>query len=594
MALYDRNQKQLDEYELLENKITEQEKVLKKINKQYENLQKEELCISEKIKRMKNILDKKSLRKFKNFDLLNTLNKKNDNLIKDKIIKSDYDDKEMNQKISKLKKNIDLFKFHYRHTSNDINHLKEKRENLMKKQKIKNIPSSLQNQGSFILKNYKYSLNKNQNDLNLKIEELSKEYANNLKIQHYLEKVVKKYKIEYKSIFNNNENKNKEINNTVLIKNNENNNKNININNKNESDGDLDNIVDFKITEGNPFYTDEETNIPEMTNKFNNFQFCNFAYILFKNFESKNILLKESQTKIINPFLNAISQKNIQEIKYNNNSFNIIIDELTKIIMNLLDNTNKKNQKLISLFLGALLHNSNYKLSKLIDYINVLFSYTNDYSNEEEKYIINLQTKYKDQLESLYNILYQYICNNIYSQEQNNYIPLFTMKRIIEMNNIQLKDKYSEFLYYYMKKFYDPNSNLDDLDFDLLNNFFVLDSKDYNNKATTNSNKNESITEITNEEYEKKLKNAIDNIKRGLNRLNISFSEFIKKITYKAEIDSVSYECFNIENFDLLLKANDIILSELKLSCICNKYHITENLQVIDKNKIEKDIEKSI
>jgi hypothetical protein len=92
----------------------------------------------------------------------------------------------------------------------------------------------------------------------------------------------------------------------------------------------------------------------------------------------------------------------------------------------------------------------------------------------------------------------------------------------------------------------------------------------------------------------KKLKNAIDNIKRGLNRLNISFSEFIKKITYKAEIDSVSYECFNIENFDLLLKANDIILSELKLSCICNKYHITENLQVIDKNKIEKDIEKSI
>ena len=603
MVLYDRNQKKLNEYELLENKIIEQEKLIKKINKQYENLQKEEFCIAGKIKKLKNVLDKKNLRKIKNFDLINTLKKKNFHLSKDKIIMSDYDDKAMNLKIRKLKKNIDLFKFHYRHTNNDINHLKEKRENLMKKQKIKHIPSSLQNQGNLILNRYKYTFNKNQNTLNQNIEELSTEYANKLKIQRYLEKLMKKYEIEYKKVINNNENNIKENNNDILINNEnkiENNNENSNIinnksgNNKNENDGDLDNIIDFRITEGNPFYTDEETNIPEMTNKFNNFQFRNFAYILFKNFESKNILLKESQIKIINPFLDIISQKNIKDIKYNNNSFNIIIDELTKIIMNLLDNTNKKNQKLISLFLGALLHNSNYKLSKLIDYINVLFSYTNDYSNEEEKYIINLQTKYKDQLESLYNILYQYICNNIYSQEQNNYIPLFTMKRIIEMNNIQLKDKYSEFLYYYMKKFYDPNSNLDDLDFDLLNNFFVLDSKDYNNKATTNSNKNESITEITNEEYEKKLKNAIDNIKRGLNRLNISFSEFIKKITYKAEIDSVSYECFNIENFDLLLKANDIILSELKLSCICNKYHITENLQVIDKNKIEKDIEKSI
>ena len=52
-----------------------------------------------------------------------------------------------------------------------------------------------------------------------------------------------------------------------------------------------------------------------------------------KNFESKNILLKESQTKIINPFINIISQKDIKEIKYNNNSFNIIIEELTNIMM---------------------------------------------------------------------------------------------------------------------------------------------------------------------------------------------------------------------------------------------------------------------
>ena len=608
LAIYERNKKKLNEYDLLQNKIIEQEKVLKKVNKQYENLQKEEFLISENIKKMKNVLDKKNLRKFKNFDLLNTLNKKNDNLLKDKIITMEYDDQAMNKKISQLKKKIDLFKFHYRRTSNDINHLKEKRENVMKKRKIKNIPSSLKEQGHSILNKYKYTLNTNQKNLNQKIEELSTEYANKLKIQHYLEKLMKKYEIEYNKVINNNENKNnEETNNDVVNNNNENINENNNGNNnvlndqneneksKNQNDEDLDNIIHFRINEDNPFYTEEEANIPEMTNKFNNFQFCNFAYILFKNFESKNILLKESQIKILNPFLNVISQKNIKDIKYNNDSFNIIIDELTKIIMNVLENTNKKNQKLISLFLGALLHNSNYELSKLINYINLLFSYTNNYSNEEEIYISKLQIKYKDQLKLLYHKLFQYIKYNINSQGQNNYIPLLTMKGIIEMNNIQLKDKYLEFLYYYMKKFNDPNSNLDDLDFDLLNNFFTIDSQDnFDFKATTNSNKNESITEITNEEYEKEIKESITIIKKGLNILNICFNDFIKKITYKAEINTDSYECFNIENFNLLLKANNIILSELKLSCLCNKYHITDNLQIIDKEKIEKDIEELI
>ena len=167
------------------------------------------------------------------------------------------------------------------------------------------------------------------------------------------------------------------------------------------------------------------------------------------------------------------------------------------------------------------------------------------------------------------------------------------MKKIIEINNIQLKDKYLEFLYYYMKKFYDIHSNLEDLNFDLLNNFFLLDSKD-NNKYTTSSNKNESVTEITNEEYEKELREAIEIIKKGLNNLNISFNDFVKNITNEVEIDGIFYNYFNIDNFNIELKRNNINLSELKLSCLCNKYHITENLQIINKEKIENDIDEII
>ena len=106
----------------------------------------------------------------------------------------------------------------------------------------------------------------------------------------------------------------------------------------------------------------------------------------------------------------------------------------------------------------------------------------------------------------------------------------------------------------------------------------------------TNSNENDSVTEITNEEYEKQLKEAIDIIKNGLNQLDLNFDNLVKDITYKAEIDGVFYDYFTIENFNEELKKNKIILSELKLSCLCNKYCLPENLKFIDKNKIENDI----
>ena len=249
--------------------------------------------------------------------------------------------------------------------------------------------------------------------------------------------------------------------------------------------------------------------------------------------------------------------------------------------MNVLENINQKNRKLISIFIGSLIHNSNYNINILLKYINFLFSYTHNHSEKEEKLKLKLQTKYKEQLILLYNKLNEYIQNNLSSSESNNYIPILKVKEIIENNNIQLKEKYCEFLYYFMKKFKDPNSNLDDLDFDLLNNLFI---------DSTNSNENESVTEITNENYEKQLKEAIETIKNGSNKNNLSFGEMVKNITYKAEINGIFYDYFTIENFNEELKKYKIKLSDLQLSCLCNKYCLPENLKCIDKNKIEKDI----
>lgn len=593
LSVHEKNQAQLNEYELLQNKIKQQDKVLKTLNKAHKNLKDEEFAIRENIKKMKSLLRVKNSKKYKNFNLINGLIKKNNDLSKDKIILTQYDNKEMSKKIIKLKKDIELFKFHLKHTNNDINHLKEKRQNLMKKKRITTIPSSLSKKGKYIIKNKSYNYDPEKIKANKELEkELFEKYKDKTNYEKLLENKMIECQKKYNEILNN-ININGDINpNTIDDINNINDINNIDSNyNKNngleENEEDTDNIINFGINEDNPFFSNEENNIPEKTNKFNNSQFGNFAYILFKNFESKNILLNESQIKIINPLINIISQNNIKSITYNDDSFNFVINELTKIIMSVLENTNQKNEKLISIFIGALLHNSNYDINKLINYLNVLFSYTNNYSTDEELFSYKLQTKYKDKLTLLYNKLYEYIKDNLSSTDLHNYIPLLKMKEIIENNNIQLKDKYLEFLYYYMKKFNDPNSNLDDLDFDMFNNLFVLDNK---NNDKTDSNGNDSVTEITNEEYEKQLKGAIDIIKKGINENGVSFSDFTKNITFKAEIDGVLYDYFTIENFNEELKKNNILLSELKLSCLCNKYCLPENLKFIDKNKIEKDI----
>ena len=512
----------------------------------------EEYNLNLSIKKMESLIEQKNKIKYKNSKLINTLTNKKQNLSKEKIFQELCNKQEMKNYIQKLKKFINIYKFNYKVSTDKLINLQDERTNYFNKknQKVayyinKNniITNSFINKDSSSLQNLENLYN---------ILESKRNYENLLKEQ------LRKFKKKFEQINKNTEETNE--------------------------------IINFGISEDNPYFTSDENNIPESTNKFNNVQFGNFAYILFKNFESRNILLNESQTKIINPLINSIDKKGIKKIKYNNDSFNFIVKQLTKIIMNILENTNEKNRKLISIFVGALLHNSNYDVNKLIYYLNVLFSYTKNYFSNEELFIYKFQTKYKDKLILLYNKLYEYIkINNPNPDNTHVYIPLLKVKEIIEINSIQLKEKYLEFLYYYLKKFNNPESNLDDLDFDLFNNIFSTETKN-NEKITTTSNNNNSVTEITNEEYERHLKETINAIKIGIKNEGIAFDDFVKDIAYQTEVDGKEYNYFTIENFNEELKKCNVELSELKLSCLCNKYCIPDNLKCINKDKLEKDI----
>ena len=106
-----------------------------------------------------------------------------------------------------------------------------------------------------------------------------------------------------------------------------------------------------------------------------------------------------------------------------------------------------------------------------------------------------------------------------------------------------------------------------------------------------NSDDEDSMTEITNEEYVKQLKEAITLIEKGIKEANTNFTDLMVNVVQKRKITDNYYECITIEDFNGQLKSINVILSDLKLSCLCSKYNIPNELRLIDKNKIEKDIQ---
>ena len=567
LKIYNKNQEEMKELKKLEDNVVLQHDILNKLNSDYNSMVLEEYNLNMHIKKMETLLEENNIKKFENNQLIKTLTKKKQNLSKEKIFHELCDKQGMQNHIKKLKKLINIFKFNYKASSEKITDMKGEQNNFLNKRNQRN--SHYINKNNIIMNSFgsKESLSyKNLENL-YKIFETKKNYETLLKTK--LIKIRKKIEQIFKN--NNPYNNTRKTNNL-------------------ENEEDVNEIINFGISEDNPYFSGNENNIPENTNKFNNVQFGNFAYVLFKNFESKKILLNESQTIIINPLLESIDKKGINKIKYKNNSFNFIVEEMTKIMMNALENTNEKNKQLISIFIGALLHNSNYDINKFIYYLNVLFSYTKNYFTDEELFINKFQTKYKNELTLLYNKLYEYIKSNNTNEEFPIYIPLLKVKEIMDENNIQLKDKYLEFLYFYMKRYNNPNSNLEDLDFGQLNNLILYETKTNEKFSSTSEDNNNSVTEISNEEYEKHLRETISLIKNAVQNTGVSFDEFVKDITYTTEIDGKEYNFFTIENFNEELKECEVELSEIKLSCLCNKYSIPDNLKCIDKNKIERDI----
>ena len=663
----------------IKENLEKQEKIENNLRTMIIKLEKEEDDLKMKLEMNEFELRNKIKEVNVNINKLVILKKKNENLNKDKVIKNEiYLSKNNNgnivqintvyrNKIKELKKSIKFYERQLKHSDDELIKLKEKRKKLIETEKIKGLKINLDINNKE--KEQVTVIKKGQKEEKKIIKETEEEKINRLREQ--LRKVKESEKIMEEKVIKY-MNKLREL---ELIE-----------EEKEKEKEENQSQIEFGIDQENPFYTEEEGNSPEISLKFTSSQFNQFTYVLFKNFEAKGIVEDESKNKIINIFNEYIQKNNIYIVEYNSEKYKEVMEEFTKVIMNSLNSNNTYNHTLTNIFISALFYNSECNIKKLIKYFNILFSYTRNYSTEEEKYLNKLRTKYNEQIKKLINCVKNYI----ESEESDNkeYFPLLKMKEILDKNDINLKDKYVEFLFYYLKKFDNPDTKLSDLKYDLLKNilpeekekddlensennnlnFPIKDSEIKDNSFNKNienfgmnsskkeekeesnildiiekksninltsqknelkspteedfskrqkkkkkspekkSNKKEkkeekdnsddfeededSMTEITNEEYVKQLTEALKIMQKGLKEKDITFEELMINVIQKRKITGIFYECISVEDFNEQFKSINIVLSDLKLSCLCSKYSIPNELRLIDKNKIGKDIER--
>ena len=653
LNIKENNEKKLKEIRSFEYNIDIQKAILEELESKRKMLDKEEKDLKNNIKNIESNIDLIKKQVLKNTKELDSLRQKNKNLLNDKVINSkiiineeepDQNLKDYyNSKILQLKKDICFYKSKNIHNENIKTKIKEQKIRLiesLKQIKDINLPSSILSlQSANVQLKIEGKKEENINEIILpenkdldeeKIEKLKNIYIKEKGYEKRLENKYKEMHDKLRSIYNtyNEQNKNKQINNNAKENNQETNNTKENNNNINQNE------LEFGIDRNNPFYTEEENNNPELDLKFNSTQYNQFTYILFKNFESKGIVSDESYNKIISPFVSFANEKKLKMVRYPSSEFDLIVEEFTKIILEVLNYDNKYNHSLTKIFLSALLINSGCDIQKMVEYFAILFSYTRDYKTDEEKFLKKLKNLYTKEVKEISISISNYIEKTKNEEKYGNYFPLIKLKEIIEENHINLKDKYVEFLFYYLKQFDDTNAKLDYLQISKLNNllednqkvkqefsvteeeeekklntepnkkerfdnYFKQNNKDNNinneekNKEDDNNEGNktdDSATEITIDEYLKQLKGALDLIKKALKSKNISFKNIVeeKKKVMKSEGEKIEY--IDITDLNNKLRSIGVILSDLKLSCICSKYSLKNDLKLINIKSLEEDL----
>ena len=204
-------------------------------------------------------------------------------------------------------------------------------------------------------------------------------------------------------------------------------------------------------------------------------EFSEFTFVLVKNLEAKKITTNIAKEKII-----LLQNKN-EEIP--NETF---IQRMSHNILTCLNNKNEESIQKLDKWLYFLLTISDNNQNTMTEKFLSLLTNIKLYTPEEE---LVLSKKVKKYLLPKKEILLSKL-----EPFKNKFISFLFLKQIIEEQKIEMKDDYSQYLFYALKKFEEPGVSLYDLK--VQNLFDILNNEENDSKMDE-----ESDIEITNEEF---------------------------------------------------------------------------------------------
>ena len=375
--------------------------------------------------------------------------------------------------------------------------------------------------------------------------------------------------------------KNNEINEQINKNSPENNDEEIRITNNNEEEDEKitnnnngivisSNANNNKIEELNKMTNTDETNIQNQK-LFTEEEFSEFTFVLVKNLEVKKITTEIAKEKII------LIQNKSEEIP--NEKF---IQQMSHNILKSLNNKNEESIQKLNKWLFFLLNisenNQNIMTEKFLSLLSNIKIYTQDeellLSKKVKKYLLPKKDIILSKLEPF----------------KNKYISFLFLKQIIEEQKIEMKDDYSQYLFYAMKKFEDPEVSLYDLK--VQNLFDILNNDEHDSKIDE-----ESDIEITNEEFTAIISNFVIQLMDYLNKNKVTLREVLKDLIQALNLDDdelnqEKIEIVLIEPFIKKMKEIGITINnDIETFCIYNRYKLTDEFEIISINLLERELD---
>jgi hypothetical protein len=258
------------------------------------------------------------------------------------------------------------------------------------------------------------------------------------------------------------------------------------------------------------------------------------------------------------------------------------IQQMSQNILSCLNNKNEESIQKLDKWLYFLLNISENSQKIMTEKFLSLLTNIKIYSSEEE---LILSKKVKKYLLPKKEILLSKL-----EPFKNKYISFIFLKQIMEEQKIEMRDEYSQYLFYAMKKFDDPGVSLYDLK--VKNLFDILNNNENDSKMDE-----ESDVEITNEEFTAIITNFVIQLMNYLNKNKVTLRDVIKDLiqTLNVEEEDTNQEKIEIvlvESFLNRMKEIGIqINNDIETFCIFNRYKLTDEYEIISVNLLEKELE---